>query len=238
MALTPDTPNESFLREVDENLRRDQMEMFAKRYGKWIVAAVVAFLLAVGGYLYWQHRQNAESAQRSEELMAIYDDIGSGKLDEAQKRLRALQGSDNGTVKSLALLADAAVALENNDRPTALARYKALSGDGDAPDAYRNLALVRSTALEFDSMKPEAVIARLEPLTKPGNPWFASAGELTAMAYVKQGQNEKAGRLFASIAEDKTVPVTMRSRAVQIAGTLGVDASGALPQPAQSGITQ
>jgi hypothetical protein len=40
------------------------------------------------------------------------------------------------------------------------------------PEAYRNLGLIRATALEFDTIKPEEVIARLEPLTRPGNPWF------------------------------------------------------------------
>ena len=57
MALTPDTPNESFLREVDENLRRDQLESFAKAYGKWLIGAVILFLAAVGGYLFWQNKQ-------------------------------------------------------------------------------------------------------------------------------------------------------------------------------------
>ena len=85
------------------------------------------------------------------------------------------------------------------------------------------------TALEFDTMKPEQVIARLEPLAKPGNPWFGSAGEMTAMAMLKQGRKAEAGRLFAAIAADKPVPVTIRSRAVQIAGTLGVDATASLP---------
>ena len=70
------------------------------------------------------------------------------------------------------------------------------------PEPYRDLALVRATALEFDTLKPEEVIARLEPLSKPGKPWFASAGELTAMAYLKQGRSEQAGKLFAAIAAD------------------------------------
>jgi hypothetical protein len=46
-----------FLREVDENLRRDQMEQFAKRYGKWLIAAVVLFLVAFGAYLLWHKKQ-------------------------------------------------------------------------------------------------------------------------------------------------------------------------------------
>jgi hypothetical protein len=232
LALTPDTPNEAFLREVDENLRRDQAADFAKKYGKWLIAALVLFLAGVGGWLYWQDRQEKKSAEQSEELMAIYNDIGSGKTAQA------LETSDGEAVRALALLTQAAVALDTNDRTTALGKYRAIAADDKMPDAYRNLGLIRSTALEFDTIKPEEVIARLEPLTKPGNPWFGSAGEMTAMAYLKQGQRERAGRLFAAIAADKQVPETIRNRAVQTAGTLGVDASASLPQTAQPGISQ
>ena len=238
MALTPDTPNEAFLREVDENLRRDRMQDFAKKYGKWLIAAVVLFLAAVAGWLYWQERQAEKAAAQSEELMSIYNDIGSGKTEEARKRLQPLQSSDNDVVRALALLTDAAVALDANDRATALSRYRAIAGDEGLPDAYRNLGLIRATALEFDTIKPEEVISRLEPLTKPGNPWFGTAGEMTAMAYLKQGQQDRAGRLFAAIAKDQQVPETIRNRAVQIAGTLGVDASAALPQTAQPGSSE
>ena len=45
----------------------------------------------------------------------------------------------------------------------------------------------------------------------------------------KQGKKAEAGRMFAAVAADKQVPPTIRSRAVQIAGTLGVDASASLP---------
>ena len=236
MALTPDTPNEVFLREVDENLRRDQMEQFAKRYGKWLIALVVLFLVAVGGYLYWQKKQQETATAQSEELMAIYNDIGGGKTDAAKKRLQPLESARSDVVRSLALLTEAAIALDSNDRDTALAKYRAISGDQGLPEPYRNLALLRATTLEFDKLKPEEVISRLEPITKPGNPWFGSAGELTAMAYIKQGHNDEAGRLFAAIAADKQVPDTIRSRAVQIAGTLGIDASAA--QPAQPGSSE
>ena len=238
MALTPDTPNEAFLREVDENLRRDQARDFAKKYGKWLIAALVLFLAAVGGWLYWQDRQEKKSAAQSEELMSIYNDIAAGKNEQAVKRLQALEDSQGDAVRALALLTQAAIALDANDRTTALAKYRAIASDNSMPDAYRDLGLIRSTALEFDTIKPEQVISRLEPLTKPGHPWFGSAGEMTAMAYLKQGQRERAGRLFAAIAADPQVPETIRNRAVQTAGTLGVDASGSLPQTAQPGSTQ
>lgn len=236
MALTPDTPNEAFLREVDEDLRRDRMEVFARRYGVWLIAGVLLLLVASGGYLYWQNRQQEQSQQKSEELMAVYDQIGAGQNEQARTQLQGLKDADNDLVRAMALLADAVVALDSNDRAAALADYRAVASDEGIPDAYRNLALVRSTALEFDQLQPQQVVARLEPLTKPGNPWFGSAGELTAMAYLKQGQRERAGQVFASIAQDKTVPLTLRSRAVQIAGTLGVDPGAALTQLAADAV--
>ena len=241
MALPPDTPdatNEAFLREVDDNLRREQFETFAKRYGKWLIAALILFFVAVGGYLYWQQKQQEKSQVESEELTAIYQEIGNGRLDAAKKRLQPLEKSRNDVVRAAASLAQAAIALNGNDRQVAIAKFHSVADDSGLPKPYRDAALIRGTTLEFDSLKPQDVIARMEPLAKPGNPWFGSAGELTAMAYLKMGQKDKAGRLFASISADRTVPETIRNRAQQIAGTLGIDATAAPAQASQPGTSE
>ncbi|MDQ3246520.1 MAG: tetratricopeptide repeat protein [Pseudomonadota bacterium] len=228
MALAPDS-SENFAREVDENLRRDQARDFAQKYGRWLIVAAVLLLAAVGGWLYWQHRQDQQAQRQSEELSQVYGDIARNQMQTVPPRLQALGQSDNDVIRASALLTEAALALEKNDRATALNRFKQISGDGSLPQPYRDLAIVRSTTLEFDTLKPEEIIARLQPLAQSGKPWFGSAGELTAMAYLRQNQPERAGKLFAAIAADPQVPATMRSRAVQIAGTLGVDASASLP---------
>ena len=232
MALTPDTPNDAFLKEVDENLRRDQARDFAKRYGKWLIAGIVLFLAAIAGWLYWQERQQQKAAAQSEELSAIFMDIGTGKIPTAKARLQALEGSSSDVMLATTLLTQAAIALEQNDRSTALAKYKALS-TGDVPEPYQQLGLVRATTLEFDSIKPEEVITRMQPLATAGEPWFGAAGELMAMAYLKQGQRQAAARTFAQIAGDISVPESMRTRAAQISGTLGVDASAPPAAPNQ-----
>jgi len=232
LALTPDT-GETFLREVDENLRRDQLRDMGKRYGPLIVGAIVLFLAAIGGWLYWQDRQAKQAQKDSETLSAIYADIAAQNVATVPQRLKPLEDSSNDIVSATARLAQAAVALEKNDRQTALTQFKNVAADKGLPKPYRDLATVRATALEFDSLKPEQVIERLLPLTKAGEPWFGSAGELTAMAYLKQGQKAKAAKLFADIAADQEVPPTIRTRAVQVAGTLGVDATASLPTISQ-----
>lgn len=228
MALPPDS-SETFFKEVEENLRRDQFQSFFKTYGAWIAAAVVLFLGAVGGWIYWEQRQQQQSAAQSEEMHAVFGDIADQQLKTVPQRLDELDDSSNDIVKASAILAQAAIALDKNDRPAAIIKYRQIAGDESLPQAYRDLGTIRVTALEFDAIAPEQVIARLQPLAKAGNPWFGSAGEMTALAYLKQGKKTEAGRMFAAVAADRQVPRTIRSRAVQIAGTLGVDASASLP---------
>jgi hypothetical protein len=228
LALPPDS-SETFLKEVDENLRRDQFQTFFKTYGGWIAGAVVLFLAAVGGWIYWEQHQKEQSAAESEELHAVFGDIADQQLKTVPQQLDKLDGSGNDIVKGSAMLAEAAIALDKNDRAAAIAKYREIAAEEDLPQAYRDLGTIRLTALEFDAIAPQQVISRLEPLAKSGNPWFGSAGEMTALAYLKQGKKTEAGRMFAAVAADRQVPRTIRSRAVQIAGTLGVDASASLP---------
>ncbi len=232
MALPPDS-SETFVREVEENLRRDRARDFFSKYGVLVAIAVVLFLAAIAGWLYWQDRQRQKTAEQSEQLSQIFTDIGGGQTQNVPQRLDALANEGNDVVRASALFSRASLALQQGQRDVAIAKYREAQTDGDLPDSYRDIALVRLTALQFDTIKPEEVISRLEPLTKPGNPWFGSAGELTAMAYIKQGKRSDAGRLFAAVAADQQVPETLRARAVQIAGTLGVDASASMPANAE-----
>ena len=225
--------SETFLREVDENLRRDQMQDFFKRYGTWLIIAVVLFLAASGGFIWWKQHEVKRSAAEVEKLAAIYKDIGSGKVDQAPQQLDELSKSGSKAVRASALFARAALALQQNDNKLAISTYKSIADDDGLPKPYRDAALVRQTALEFDQLQPRDVIARLQPLAKPGEPWFGSAGEMTALALVKQGKRQEAGQLYLAIAKDPGVPETIRARAIQVAGSLGVDASSALPTKAQ-----
>jgi len=225
----PTDPAEAFVREVDENLRRDQMADMAKSYGKWIIAALILFLAAVGGYLYWQQRQQEQAIADSEAMSTALDKVAAGDVKDAQAALAPLSDSSNGVIEASALLGRAAVALRQNDRKTAIELYKQVANDGGLPQSYRDLATVRETMTEYDSLKPDEVIARLAPLSQPGNPFFGSAGEMTGMALLAKGDRGGAGQMFAKIAADKQVPESIRSRAVQIAGSLGVDATASMP---------
>jgi hypothetical protein len=232
LAQPPDM-NETFLREVDENLRRDRIQEFVKRYGILLIVAVVLFIAACGVYIWYQQHRQQRSEAEVEQLSEIYKDIGVGNTAKVPQQLDALAQAGSKAVRASALFTRAAFAIQQNDLKLATATYQKIAGDGSLPQPYRDAALIRQTALEFDQMQPEDVIARLQPLAKPDSPWFGSAAEMTALALIKQGKTKEAGQLFATIAKDKDTPDSLRARAVQIAGSLGADVSAALPPPAQ-----
>ena len=231
MAQPPDI-TETFVREVDENLRRDRARDFGKKYAGWLIGAVVLFLGASGGWIYWQHDQKNKSEQAVDQLAQVYTSLGKGQVGNAPARLDVLAKDRSDGVRASAMFGRAVVAIQQGDLKLATTKFREIAADKSLSQSFRDLALIRQTALEFDSLKPEEVIARLEPLAKPDSPWFGSAGEMTGMALIKQGKNVEAGRLFAAIAKNDQVPGSVRARSVQIASSLGVDVSD-MPQIAQ-----
>jgi hypothetical protein len=224
LALTPNT-NEAFLREVDDELRRDQLLTFWERYGRALIAAVVVGLALFAGFLYWQHRKTVAAGVAGEQLQIAYDSLAAQQPAKAAPVLADLAKSNRPGYSALARFTEADILLQKNDLKGAAAKFAAIAADTRVAQPFRDLALVRQTSAEFDTLKPQVVIERLRPLAVAGNPWFGSAGEMVAMAYLSSGRRDLAASLFSQIGKEDTVPETLRQRAVQMASVLGSDAS-------------
>ena len=87
-------------------------------------------------------------------------------------------------------------------------------------------------AARYSRLQPQQVIQRLRPLARPGQPWFGTAGEMVGVAHLKMRRPDLAGPLFAQIGRDENVPPSIRTRAIQMAGSLGVNA---MDEPAGAG---
>lgn len=220
MAITP-VNNDAFFREVDDELRRDRATRVWQRWGLWIVAAIVAGLAAFGGWLYWQHRQAQAAGVEGEQLQAAYDSLAGGNAAAANTPLTTLATSGNDGYRVLAAFTQADILLQKNDLKGAAAKFAAVAADRSVAQPFRDLALIRQTVAEFDTVKPQVVVDRMRSLAVPGGAWLGSAGELLGAAYLKLGRREQAGQVFGRVSRDKDVPDSIRQRAVQLAGALG-----------------
>ena len=224
LAVSRAAEHDVLLREIDEAVRQDEAAEFAKRYGKLIAGLLIVGLAAFGAWLWWKDHREAQLEKGSEEFVQALDQIEAGRTKLAETALGPIAQKGTPAAAAGARILQAGLLIAKGDNARAATMLFALADDESAPEAYRNLAAIRGVSASYDTMTPDAVIARLKPLAKPGNAWFASAGELVAMAYLKQGKKDLAGPLFASIANDEDAPKSMRSRARQMAGMLGYDA--------------
>lgn len=224
LAIRKAAEQDVLLREVDDALRQDEMSGAFKRFGLPIGIAVAVVLAGFGGYLWWDGNRKSSAGERGEQFTMALDKIEHRQLAEGDKALATLASGSAAGTRAAATLMRGGVALEQGKSDEAAKLFAQVAADGAAPKPYRDLATIREVAVKFDTMPPQQIVDRLKPLAVPGNAWLGSAGELLGIAYLKQGKPELAGPLFASIARDKDAPETLKARARQMAGLLGVDA--------------
>lgn len=215
--------DEVVLREIDDAVRQDQMAEWGRRYGKPLLAAVGLALLLFGAYLFWQQRQDQARERDAETLVTALDQVEAGNLSSAEQQLRPLAESGSVGASAAARMLTAGIAAQNGNLRRAGEEFAAIADDGDVPAELRKLARVRQVAAQFDQLPPQRVVALLADQARPGEPFFGSAGEMVAMAHLAAGDRQRAGALFAQMARDEAVPETLKARARQMSGLLGVD---------------
>ena len=213
-------PDDSFIREVDEEYRRDQLKSLWQRYGKLLIAALVIGLATLAGVLYWRESRTRTEGTTGEAFIQALAKVESGDVAGASPELAKLAKSDPAGYQALALLMQAGTAVQSGDDAAGIKIYNAVAANPALAQPFRDLALIKATRLEFDALAPAVVITRLKPLSIPGNPWFGVAGEMTGIAYLKSGKPDLAEPLFTAIANDASLEASLRGRAAQLAAAL------------------
>ncbi|WP_246135051.1 tetratricopeptide repeat protein [Novosphingobium sediminis] len=209
---------------MDDALREDQLRTLLRTRGRPVLAVVIGGLVGLAGWLWYNDHQSSLRDQQSETFVTALDALQAGRNQTAKAGMDPLVKTGNPGYRAAVQITDAGIAEQAGKAEEAAKLFAAVSADGALPGPYRDLATIREVATNFDKLAPQTVIDRLKPLAVPGKPWFGSAGELVALAYLKQNKTEAAGALLAAIAKDKAVPDTLRRRTRQLAGQLGVDA--------------
>lgn len=220
--------DDSFIREVDEELRSDRMKTIWKRFGKLIIA--IAVLIVVGtaadrGYQYWQETQASNSGDA---FLAALNLAREGETEQALEALRALEADGYGSYAVLARLRAATVLADAGDYQAAISDFSTIGNDNSVPVAIRDAARIRAGYLLVDHGSYEDVANQVESLSGADNAMRHSAREALGLAAWKAGEAARANEWFSLIAGDNGVPASLMQRS-QIMLDL-IAASGNAPQ--------
>jgi len=202
-------------REIDEELRRDNLLKLWSRYGRYIIAIAVFALVVAGGIVAWRDHQLSERRAQSTRYAAALTLARGGKEADAVKVFAAI-ADEGGGYAILASFEEAALLAKSGDREAAAAAYDRIAAASELDSNLRGLAVLLSVMQRMPDADPHTTIDRLAPLTASDNPWRPSAIELTALARLKSGDKTGALDLFKSLADDPATPQSLRARAAEM----------------------
>jgi len=202
--------DESLFREVDEEVRQDQLKKLWDRYGSYIMALCAGVVIAVAalkGWQYWELRQSEAAAAT---LGTANELIAAGKRAEADAALMTITHAGYGRIAKLRRAANLAVEGKTDE---AVALYDEVAADSGADPSARDLARVRAGYLLADKLAPAELIGRLGALDNDQSQWRGAAREIFALAAYRTGDYAMADRYANAIAADAEAPLSLRQRA-------------------------
>ncbi|MEN3791537.1 tetratricopeptide repeat protein [Fulvimarina sp. MAC3] len=215
--------DESFFREVSEELRQDRIKSIWTRFGTVIISVIVAIILLTVAYVGWERYSIAEANASGDRYLAAQDLVAAGDTDAAIEAFRAIAADGWGAYPDLARMSIANAEAQAGRIDQAIASYGEVAADGSIPSSMREMADLRAAYLLVDQGSLTDVRARAERLTGDDNPLRYAARDAIALAAWKAGETETARDLYQSILDAGDAPGGISQRAGLIIGLLNAN---------------
>jgi hypothetical protein len=209
-------------REVDEEVRREQLQKLWDRYQNLIIAGAILIVLAVAGwrgYEWWTTKKAMEAGSAFEEAIVLSE---GGKREEAENAFAKIATEGTAGYRNLARFRQAAE-LAQRDPKSAIAAYDALAANSSVGPVFRDLAALRAGALLIDQDAAAEAAKRLEPLAAADRPFRHTARELLALGAWRSGNAAEAKRWFDIISTDAQTPPATRNRVEMLVALLAAE---------------
>lgn len=182
---------DSFIDEVTEEVRRDRLFGYFRRYG-WIPAVIILALVGGTAYSEWSKSVVAQAAQvRGDALLDALDVQGK---PESISALRSIVAQEDGDVVASFLVAGL-------DQSLASELLTAIAENMEQPKYIRDLALLKLAATLDAASKDEAV-SILTDLSAPGGVYRNAAMEILVALELQRGNRDVALLLLQSHVQD------------------------------------
>lgn len=203
--------SDNFIREIDEEVRRDKIAEIWRKHGALIVGALVLLVAAVGAWRYWEFHQERQAQAQSARLEAALKASRDGRGEDAERALAEI-ARDGGQGYALVARFRQAGEVGRRDATEGARVFDALAADQTVPPVLRDLARLRAAILRVDSATYAELRPMLEPMAAAGQVFRHTAREMLGVAALKAKNFEDAGRWFDQILVDREAPQGLRQR--------------------------
>lgn len=224
--------NDTLIREVDEELRRERFEKLWKQYSPQILLAAGVFVALVGGYKFWEFGRIKAAQSAGASYVEARELLAQNKPDDAAKVLDKLAKTGSTGFSALARLQLASSAAKAGKSAEALAAFETLAKDESADPFLRDFAKLQAAGLRLGEADWTEMQNRLNALAAEKSVWRAGAREMLGLAAMKAGKLDEARTTFQTLLGDRNTPPGIAER-VRIAMSRIVESE--LAKPAAAG---
>ena len=199
--------------EVDEEVRREQLRKMWERHGKYVIAACILLVAAVGGWRFYEWNEAKKAAETGAQFEAAMALVSEGKNKEAEEAFARLATASSSTssYRMLARFREAGE-LARHDPKAAVAIYDQLAADSGNGIVLQDLAAVRAGTILVDTAPYGDIRQRLEPLTAQDRAFRHSARSMLALSAWKANDTTVMRRWTDMILADPQTPPGTRGQ--------------------------
>lgn len=222
-------------KEVEEDIRRDQMKKVWDRVGPYVIGAAVLIVAGTAGfrgYEYWQETRADSSGDRFTEAVRTAD---AGDHERSITMLQELAEDGSGAYPVLAGFRIATEKAALGDEAGAIAEYDAIAEARGSTDEIGNIARLRAALILMDSLSVEQLEDRIGSLAATGNPWRHTAREILGLAAWRSGDYQAARSFFSDISVDQEAPRELKQRAQVLLALIKARVGETAPQAGADG---
>jgi len=209
--------DESLFREVDEEVRQEQLKRLWARYGSLVIGVCLLVILGVGGWQGWKYWQVKQAEAAGDGFFTADELVSAGKADEALTQFETIS---HPGFRVLGDLREAGLLTSQGKTADAVKIYDAVAATTTADQSLRDLASIRAAVALADTAEVADLAARLKPFDVEGNPWRHVAREIMASAHWRLKDYAAADAQVQAMLGDPETPGSLRQRAQMMAQLL------------------
>ena len=204
--------SEPLEREIDEELRKKQLNSIWDRFGIYLIGLVIVVILSVGGYETVGYINKINSEKISDQFESALELVRDNEEVMAKNIFIEISEASNG-YSGLSLFNLSNLSYNSGNYDEALLYLKKASQNEEISKKIRDFAILRSGFIMLEKNRIEEIEEILGVLLNDGTTFSFHAKEIIALAYYRDGRYKKSSEIFKEISNDASAPSTISVRA-------------------------
>ena len=205
-----------FVKEVEEEIKQENLLNLWKRFGKIIIGVVTLFIIGIAGFKGWESYDRNQREYQSGNYNNLINSLTEGSDKKAFLILESMKENQVRSYSTLTKLINPTILNSSGKSGEKLGSYEEIMQNDSVEPTFRDLALILWGYDNISRSQPSKITTKLSRLNDSASPWRHSAREIIALTEKRTGNLKKARSIFKGLIDDVTTPNGIRSRASEI----------------------